>query len=56
MDNGESDLVAVVQAGKLQSSLKITIPKRVAKEMDLEHGNFVGFYHVGNEITIRKMK
>ncbi len=56
MDNKDEELIAVVQASKFQSSVKITIPKRVVGELLLDHGTFVGFYKSGDQIYIKKMK
>lgn len=52
----EQSLISVVQANKSQSSLRITIPKKIAEELELEHGSFVGFYREGSEIAIKKVK
>jgi len=56
MEDREEELIAVVQASKFQSSVKVTIPKKVVRELELEHGSFVGFYRQKNFIVIRRMK
>lgn len=56
MDDRDEHLLAVVQASKLQSSLKITVPKKIAGELGLDHGCFVGFYRDGEGIKIKKME
>lgn len=56
MDNEEDTLIAVVQASKFQSSVKITIPKRIVEELLVEHGTFVGFYKSAGRVYIKKVK
>lgn len=56
MTNEEEELVAVVQASKLQSSIKITIPKRVASELDVAHGSFIGFFKRKGDFFIKLIK
>lgn len=56
MADEEQDLISVVQANKSQSSLRVTIPKRIADELELSHGSFVGFYRVGTRIAIKKVR
>lgn len=56
MEDDDEELLAVVQASKFQSSVKVTVPKRVVRELNLEHGTFVGFYRHKGCIFIKRMK
>lgn len=56
MTDENTDLINVVQANKSQSSLRITVPKRLAEELGLDHGSFVAFYRVGSHIAIKKVR
>ena len=54
MTEEDTKLMSVVQVNKSQSSIRITVPKPIADEMNLKHGSFVEFYRVGEHIVIKK--
>jgi len=50
------ELIDVSHVSKRGSSLRITIPKKVATELDLVGEDLVGFYKEGDKIVISKLK
>ena len=49
-------LIAVTKTSKRGSSLRITLPKEVAKILNISESEHVGFYDVKEEIVLRKLK
>lgn len=49
-------LIDVSHVSKRGSSLRITIPKRIAMELNLEGEDLVGFYLEGDVIVISRLK
>ena len=49
-------LLEVSHVSKRGASLRITIPKKAAKVLDLREGEIVGFYEDNGNIVLRKMK
>ncbi len=56
MPDDEGKLIAVVQAAKLQASMKVTIPKKVVEQLDLSNGSFLGYYEEKGKIVIKKVE
>ena len=49
-------LIAVTRTSKRDSSLRITLPKEVAKKMNISGSEHIGFYEIKGEIVIRKIE
>ena len=49
-------LLEVSHVSKKEASLRITIPKKAAKALDLREGEIVGFYEDDGKIVLKKMK
>ena len=56
MSHEDQDLLSVGKAKKIQSSLRVTIPKGIVNELDLGDGDYIGYYKSGSGIVIRKIK
>lgn len=52
----EGRLLDVAHVSKRGSSLRITIPRPIATELDLKPTDIVGFYLVEGMIVLRKVK
>ena len=48
-------LIAVSRTSSRDSSLRITLPKEVAKKLSISGSDHIGFYEVKGEIVIRKI-
>lgn len=49
-------LLEVSHVSKRSSSLRISIPKKVAEAMELKDGDIIGFYECNGEIVLRRLK
>ena len=49
-------LLEVSHVSRRGVSLRITIPKKAAEELDLKEGEIVGFYEGNGNIILKKMK
>ncbi len=56
MAQEDQDLLCVGKAKKIQSSLRVTIPKGVVHELGLGDGDYIGYYKSGSGIVIRKIR
>lgn len=48
--------IAVTRTSKRGTSLRITLPKEVADRLSIGVEQFLGFYSIGEEIVLRKIK
>jgi AbrB family looped-hinge helix DNA binding protein len=51
----ESKLVNIAHVSKRGSSLRISIPKKVADSIGISEGEILGFYYDGERIFVEKM-
>lgn len=51
-----SSLIEVARASKRGTSIRLTIPKQVAKRLELDEGQFIGFYQSADKIYIKKLQ
>lgn len=56
MEQEAEDLVSVGKTKKIQSSIRVTIPKGVVKDLGLDDGDYLGYYRSGSSIVIRKIQ
>jgi len=52
----EKTLIDVSHVSKRGSSLRMTLPRRVAEQLQIEPEDIVGFYLDGENICLEKMK
>ena len=49
-------LIAVTRTSSKGSSLRITLPKEIAKKLNVSETEHIGFYEVNGEIVVRKIE
>ena len=49
-------LIAVTRTSSNGSSLRITLPKEVAKKLNVSESEHIGFYEVKGEIMFKKIE
>ncbi|MCL4340861.1 MAG: AbrB/MazE/SpoVT family DNA-binding domain-containing protein [Candidatus Thermoplasmatota archaeon] len=52
----EKTLIDVSHVSKRGSSLRMTLPKKVAEQLQIEPKDIVGFYLDGKNVSLEKMK
>lgn len=52
---GEKKLVDVAHVSKRGSSLRISIPRKVAESIGISEGEILGFYSDGDKIYVEKI-
>lgn len=55
MDEKEK-LLEIVKVNSQKNTVRITIPRRIAKILDIGDGDFIGYYEAGRTIIIRKLQ
>jgi antitoxin component of MazEF toxin-antitoxin module len=50
------NLIAVTRTSSKGSSLRMTLPKEIAKKLDVSESEHIGFYEVKGEIVVRKIE
>ena len=53
---GKAELVEVSHISKKGSSLRLSIPKKVAERIRVSGGDIVGFYTDGERVWLERMK
>lgn len=53
---GEKKLVDVAHVSKRGSSLRISIPRKVAESIGISEGEILGFYSDGERIFVERME
>ena len=53
--NSTNDLVDVTRTSKKGTSLRITLPKRIAERLSIKEGEFLGFYEKDGVIYLKKI-
>ncbi len=56
MMSGNCKLLEIVKISKRGTSLRITLPKKVAEKLSIGSEEFLGFYSVNGEIVVRRIK
>ena len=56
MMSGNCKLLEIVKISKRGTSLRITLPKKVAEKLSIGSEGFLGFYSVNGEIVVRRIK
>ena len=49
-------LIAVTRTSSKGSSLRMTLPKEVAEQLNISKSEHIGFYEVKGEIVVRKIE
>jgi AbrB family looped-hinge helix DNA binding protein len=53
--NDKNDLLDITRTSKKGTSLRITLPKRIAERLLIGEGDFLGFYEKDGTIYIKKI-
>lgn len=53
--NNKEKLIDVAKTSKKSTSLRITLPKKVAEKLSIGEEEFVGFYEENGKIVIKKV-
>ena len=53
---GKAELLEVSHISKKGSSLRLSIPKKVADRIKVSGGDIIGFYTDGEKVWLEKMK
>ena len=54
--NDTNDLVDVTRTSKKSTSLRITLPKKIAERLSIREGEFLGFYEKNGVIYLKKIR
>lgn len=53
--NATKELIDITRTSKRGTSLRITLPKRIAEKLLIGEGEFLGFYIEGNRVVVEKI-
>ena len=54
--NDKDNIIAITRTSNKGTSLRITLPKEVAKHLSIEENQFVGFFLKDGEIVLKKIQ
>ncbi len=53
--NNTNDLLDITRTSKKGTSLRITLPKKIAERLSIKDGEFLGFYEKDGVIYLKKI-
>ena len=53
--NNTNDLLDITRTSKKGTSLRITLPKKIAERLSIKEGEFLGFYEKDGLIYLKKI-
>ena len=53
--NDANDLLDITRTSKKGTSLRITLPKKIAEKLSIMEGEFLGFYEKNGTIYLKKI-
>ena len=53
--NTKRELIDITRTSSKGTSLRITLPKRIAETLSIKEGEFVGFYVEGDKVLLERI-
>lgn len=53
--NAEKELIDITRTSKRGTSLRITLPQRIAEKLSIKEGEFLGFYMEGDKVIVERI-
>ena len=53
--NNTNDLLDITRTSKKGTSLRITLPKKIAERLSIKEGEFLGFYEKDGVVYLKKI-
>ena len=53
--NAKKELIDITRTSKRGTSLRITLPKRIAEKLLIKEGEFLGFYGEGDKVIVERI-
>ena len=53
--NTKKELIDITRTSKRGTSLRITLPKRIAEKLSIKESEFLGFYVEGDKVIVEKI-
>ena len=53
--SAKKELIDITRTSKRGTSLRITLPKRIAEKLLIKEGEFLGFYVEGDKVIVERI-
>ena len=53
--NNKKELIDITRTSKQGTSLRITLPKKIAEKLTIKEGEFLGFYLDENKVILERI-
>ncbi|MEM0143398.1 MAG: AbrB/MazE/SpoVT family DNA-binding domain-containing protein [Candidatus Parvarchaeum sp.] len=53
--NTKRELIDITRTSSKGTSLRITLPKRIAEKLSIKEGEFLGFYMEGEKVIVERI-